>query len=443
MPAAAPGNMALVRHRCRTVLRRPELLRSYAAKCAIFNKLLTKNDADCNVTLTLLWAPIMDFAKNNFAGDESSPNANSGSAAQSENSNGSAEPAAESAGPDAKADAHADAPQAPKIGPATGPMSGEVLGPSFDGTGRGDKAGAKARQGSALILIPPVTRGGAGPDFSAKAETSADFKAERISRFGPSAFFKDGWTENWGRYAVPAALGFFLFGIGIATGGQFFGGAATPAAKVASADSAQTKATQIELSRLNKKLGDEIHALRARVDSLRSAMRAQSPETLRGLKADVDSLKASVEKTKAETEASIAQVTARLDHLQHEEARSVKPMEKLSRNEKLGPPAATAAIARPIPQHGTPVALATPLPKGQAKPIGLAVEPKKKLRLLTDWVVRDVYEGVALIEGPYGALEVTRGETIPGAGMVEAIEHRGNGWVVITNRGMLAETRRN
>ncbi|MEI9914568.1 MAG: hypothetical protein WDN29_00700 [Methylovirgula sp.] len=37
-----------------------------------------------------------------------------------------------------------------------------------------------------------------------------------------------------------------------------------------------------------------------------------------------------------------------------------------------------------------------------------------------DWVVRDVYRGIALVEGPQGAVEVMPGDTLPGAGTVRA-----------------------
>ena len=50
-------------------------------------------------------------------------------------------------------------------------------------------------------------------------------------------------------------------------------------------------------------------------------------------------------------------------------------------------------------------------------------------------MVRDVYRGIALVEGPQGAVEVMPGDTLPGAGTVRAIERRGDGWVVVTSRG--------
>lgn len=76
------------------------------------------------------------------------------------------------------------------------------------------------------------------------------------------------------------------------------------------------------------------------------------------------------------------------------------------------------------------------LPAG-AEPQSAMTEVKPQPRLLTNWVVRDVYDGIALVEGPEGALEVMPGDTIPGAGTVRSIERRGGGWIVLTSRGLV------
>jgi hypothetical protein len=53
-------------------------------------------------------------------------------------------------------------------------------------------------------------------------------------------------------------------------------------------------------------------------------------------------------------------------------------------------------------------------------------------------VLRDVYDGVALVEGRDGYQEVAVGQMLPGAGRVEAIERRGDRWVVVTSLGLIA-----
>ena len=70
-----------------------------------------------------------------------------------------------------------------------------------------------------------------------------------------------------------------------------------------------------------------------------------------------------------------------------------------------------------------------------------SVSGTRNPQLITNWVVRDVYDGIALVESPRGSIEVTPGETIPGAGTVRAIERRGAGWIVITSRGVVDSAR--
>lgn len=54
------------------------------------------------------------------------------------------------------------------------------------------------------------------------------------------------------------------------------------------------------------------------------------------------------------------------------------------------------------------------------------------------FVIRDVYDGMALIEGRNNRLyEVSPGSNIPGVGRVEAVERRGKAWVVLTAKGVI------
>jgi len=77
----------------------------------------------------------------------------------------------------------------------------------------------------------------------------------------------------------------------------------------------------------------------------------------------------------------------------------------------------------------------------EAKPPIDATNGQRNPQLITNWVVRDVYDGIALVESPRGSIEVTPGETIPGAGTVKSIERRGTGWIVITNLGLVDSAR--
>ncbi|MBB2961094.1 hypothetical protein [Methylobacterium sp. R2-1] len=63
---------------------------------------------------------------------------------------------------------------------------------------------------------------------------------------------------------------------------------------------------------------------------------------------------------------------------------------------------------------------------------------KPKTETLDAWALRDVYDGVAILEDRRRRLvEVGRGDAVPGIGRVEAIERRGRQWVVVTRQGII------
>jgi hypothetical protein len=307
---------------------------------------------------------------------------------------------------------------------------------------------AKPRPGSSLILIPPATRNTDGPQAGAThGGDDAAAAAFTTGRGAKWAFFK----RDWLRYGVPAALGLGLFGAGLAMGGQFFGtmAAGNSTAMGGSAKVAQIAADQAEIRHLTKKLGDEIHALQTRVEALHTAAPATTLDDIHGMKKSLDGLRASLDATKAETSASIAQLNAKVDHLQHDEVTAQPPLDKTSRSDSAAATTATSASvmhATPAPAHAaTPAvqtALASPaVPKTATPPVAPAADPKKKPQMLYNWVVRDVYQGVALVDGPEGSIEVVRGDLIPGAGTVQSIERKNGGWIITTSRGIVASVR--
>lgn len=65
-------------------------------------------------------------------------------------------------------------------------------------------------------------------------------------------------------------------------------------------------------------------------------------------------------------------------------------------------------------------------------------DPVVRPAVVQGWLLRDVYGGVALVEGRFGGLrEIAPGEVVPGAGEVRSIERRGRNWVVVTSRGVI------
>jgi hypothetical protein len=98
-----------------------------------------------------------------------------------------------------------------------------------------------------------------------------------------------------------------------------------------------------------------------------------------------------------------------------------------------------AAPPIPLPRPNDLSTAAAPRAPAEAVPPGARTNPQTPV--LRSWVVRDVYGGVALLEGRYGVFEVVEGSVMPGGGVVESIRRAGGRWVVVTDRGIIAEAR--
>jgi hypothetical protein len=62
-----------------------------------------------------------------------------------------------------------------------------------------------------------------------------------------------------------------------------------------------------------------------------------------------------------------------------------------------------------------------------------------RLPIVDGWVLRDVGEGAARVQGRAGIFEVYPGDPLPGVGRVDAIRKQDGRWVVVTSRGLIVE----
>jgi hypothetical protein len=245
--------------------------------------------------------------------------------------------------------------------------------------------------------------------------------------------------EQFFSYGSRAALAACLFGFAWAAGSYFSGDQSPffaikppPARTVAT----QESVARNEMLRTAQKMAEDIQALKANVEALRAAQNQTAKDT-----SALESLKSRLEAVNTETGASIAELAGKVEHMQREpNTKLAQVLERLDRIERqIAAPLATASIG----------AASAPGKAAAGKQAQLAVAPatpplenaKGHPQLITNWVVRDVYDGIALVESPRGSIEVALGEIIPGAGMVKSIERRGAGWIVITSRGLVDSAR--
>lgn len=154
--------------------------------------------------------------------------------------------------------------------------------------------------------------------------------------------------------------------------------------------------------------------------------------------ADILALKASVEHT---TKTGMSQFNKTSDRLEKVEKAQAEPAAKLAKLSEAVDKLRAAAPAAPVPVAAAPAKEVTGsiVPAAAAAPVPLPAPKPEVARLPTveGWVLRDVDNGYALIEGRRGMFEVYAGDPIPGLGRVDAIRKQDGRWVVVTSKGLI------
>jgi hypothetical protein len=161
---------------------------------------------------------------------------------------------------------------------------------------------------------------------------------------------------------------------------------------------------------------------------------------------ELAALRTSLEQASKHSAAQIGKSGDRLDKVEKAQAEPAAKLAKLSETvEKLR----TASLAAPAPAPVAAAAAAPAAPKestgsiqtANAGPAQVPLPAPKpevaRLPTVEGWVLRDVANGSALIEGRQGIFEVYAGDPIPGVGRVDAIRKQDGRWVVVTSRGLI------
>jgi hypothetical protein len=176
-------------------------------------------------------------------------------------------------------------------------------------------------------------------------------------------------------------------------------------------------------------------------DNQTTASRALEEQVAR-LDADLAALKAGIEHT---SKLGMTQFNKTSDRLDKVEKAQIEPAAKLAKLsdavDKLraaSPVAATpVAAAAPVAAKEVTGSIAPPATAAAATPAAAPKAEVARLPTLDGWVLRDVGNGGALIEGRRGMFEVYAGDPIPGLGRVDAIRRQDGRWVVVTSKGLI------
>jgi vacuolar-type H+-ATPase subunit H len=297
----------------------------------------------------------------------------------------------------------------------------------------------------------PPLGDGAGPkrDGAAEAADSPEAAARADSERGaapkvepprlhliPYAAPSQGPTAAWrwpSRWAVGLAAGLALIAVAAAAG--LYDHARQANLLTAKAEESRSLAQTVEA--LKNRI-DAIELARARDESadfrkVATELKAESGAA-RDLGGALAQLTARVDRIDHDQSARLDKLADRIDH--EATARIADLSARLDKMDKK--PAAVVAAAAPTPAptpSPRPTALPPKLDPGVSyEPTGSIDRPRAPLRGY--WLV-EVQGGVAIIDGRDGPQQVAPGDFLPGAGRVQRIERRGQGWVVVTSAGII------
>lgn len=176
----------------------------------------------------------------------------------------------------------------------------------------------------------------------------------------------------------------------------------------------QVEALRMESERQAERLGKGLAQVQEATDAVRSEARTRGTTLAERIGRSEQSLAVKITTMGDRLEQADKEVSARLAALTTQVEKRV----------------AAPASPPPAPQAAKPV-VSEPTETG-------ALPDKAKTVTIEGWAVREVYDGVAVLEDRKRRLvEVSHGDAIPGVGRVVSIERRGKAWVVVTNQGLV------
>jgi hypothetical protein len=125
--------------------------------------------------------------------------------------------------------------------------------------------------------------------------------------------------------------------------------------------------------------------------------------------------------------------------------------DRLQSPDTIGGEAGRDEIAEVLKSTKSPTAVHTisfqerPLhnrPADSAKELRMAAKltptPETRPTTIKGWMLREVSNGTAVLEGPNGTWRATPGQTVPGVGTVNSIVRWGNRFIVATSKGLIS-----
>jgi hypothetical protein len=150
---------------------------------------------------------------------------------------------------------------------------------------------------------------------------------------------------------------------------------------------------------------------------------SQLKSAVERLNSDLTAVRSMVESSSRGTSTQFARLTERVEKAERAQTEPAAKIAKI--NEMLDRLDRRTRDLQDLP----------PVPERIGAPVPIKEIPR--VSVVPGWMVRSVYDGMALIQGRIGLVEVEVGDPLPGGGRVEAIRRQDGRWVVVTSKGLI------
>lgn len=167
----------------------------------------------------------------------------------------------------------------------------------------------------------------------------------------------------------------------------------------------------------------------AEIQSLRETV-AQLRRQVAGISEHLDGLRSAVDLSSRANSDRFGRFAENLDRIERANSSATARIEKIAEVQ-----AQAASQSMPRLASIPPTVEVT----GSVAPPDKAKAPR---RVVKGWSVRQGYEGIAILQGPPGVVEVLLGQEVPGLGRIEEMKIENGRWVVLSSAGAIVSAQK-
>lgn len=188
-------------------------------------------------------------------------------------------------------------------------------------------------------------------------------------------------------------------------------------------------------SQTNVTASAEIRNLRETVSQLR--------KQLSGISEGLDGLRTTVDLSSKATNDRFGRFAENLDRIERVNSSSNAKLDRLAQAQAhISATAAATSQPRAAAMPAMPVVASSGDAPESTGSISQSERTSTRRKVVTGWSVRQVYEGIAILQGPSGVVEALLGQQVPGLGRIKEIRTESGEPVVLSSAGAILSARK-